>query len=99
MKEPSRPAAVALRYDQEKDRAPRVVASGRGEVARRILELARLHNVPIREDADLLELLLALNLGAEIPEKLYVAVAEVLAFVYRLNQVTGLPGTDSRTVE
>ncbi len=90
MKDKPRPGAVALRYDSDSDRAPQLVASGRGELARRILELARRHGIPVYEDADLVELLLALKLGAEIPEGLYVAVAEVLAFVYRLNKDSSL---------
>lgn len=78
--------AVALRYDMARDRAPRVVAKGRGAVAERIMALAREANVPLRNDPDLALLLEALDLEAEIPPQLYRAVAEVLAFVYRLNQ-------------
>jgi flagellar biosynthesis protein len=77
---------VALRYDMARDRAPRVVAKGRGAVAERIMALAREANVPLRNDPDLALLLEALDLEAEIPPQLYRAVAEVLAFVYRLNQ-------------
>ncbi len=76
------PGAVALSYDGHG--APRVTAKGRGEVARRILELARAHQVPVCNDPDLLGLLVELELGAEIPRELYLAVAEVLAFAYRL---------------
>lgn len=76
--------AAALTYRAEDDAAPKVVASGRGELARLILETARAHNVSIYEDADLVELLLALKLGEEIPEPLYQAAADALSFVYRL---------------
>ena len=80
---PSR--VVALRYDEDEGRAPRVVASGAGEVARHILEVARAKGVPVREDPDLVELLAACDLGDEIPLELYEAVAELLTWLYRLN--------------
>ena len=76
---------VALRYDEGEGRAPRVVASGAGEVARHILEVARAKGVPVREDADLVALLAACDLGEEIPLELYEAVAELLTWLYRLN--------------
>jgi flagellar biosynthesis protein len=88
-----RPArAVALRYDRATGAAPTVAARGTGELARRILELAREHDVPVREDPDLLELLGACDLGAEIPVELYQAVAELLAFLHRVNARSGDPG-------
>lgn len=77
--------AVALRYDEERDAAPTVVAKGRGLVADRIIELAEEHGVTLHEDRDLVEVLFALDLDAQIPVDLYQAVAEVLAFVYRVN--------------
>jgi flagellar biosynthesis protein len=77
--------AVALRYERDDLRAPRVTARGAGELAQRILALAQQHDVPVREDPDLLELLAACDLGAEIPPELYHAVAELLAFFQRLN--------------
>lgn len=80
-----RQRAVALRYERADMPAPRVAAKGSGELARRILALAHEHDVPVRADPDLLELLAACELGAEIPEELYHAVAELLAFLYRLN--------------
>ena len=73
--------AVALQYDRERAPAPRVVASGQGEVAARILETAREAGLPIREDPDLLEVLARVPVGTEIPPELYQAVAEILAFV------------------
>ena len=81
-----RQRAVALRYDAAKEQAPRVVASGSGLIAARILEIAREQGVAVHEDADLVQTLAALDLGMEIPEPLYRAVAEVLAFVYRINR-------------
>jgi flagellar biosynthesis protein len=77
--------AVALRYELEKDDAPRVVAKGRGEVAKRIIEIAKEHGVTVYEDDDLVEVLSRLDLNQLIPPELYQAIAEVLAFVYRVN--------------
>jgi flagellar biosynthesis protein len=78
--------AAALRYDAQRDEAPRVVARGRGKTAETIVALAREHDVPLVEDANLAQLLEALDVAREIPAELYRAVAEVLVFVYRLNQ-------------
>ena len=86
-----RPRAVALRYERAEMPAPRVTAKGSGELAQRILALARAHDVPVREDPDLLELLAACDLGQELPSELYHVVAELLAFLQRLNG-----STDSR---
>ena len=78
--------AVALKYDQEKDHAPKVTARGRGEIAEKIIEIAQAHNLPLYEDQNLVQILEALELETEIPPELYRAVAEVLAFIYRLNK-------------
>jgi len=80
-----KPKAVALKYEKEKDAAPRIVAKGRGFVAQKIIETARAHGVPLYEDKNLVQVLEALDLETEIPTELYRAVAEVLAFIYRLN--------------
>ena len=77
--------AVALKYRNGEDSAPRVTAKGQGVIARKIIELAREAGVPIRQDADLVEVLSHLNLNAEIPPDTYVVVAEILAWVYRVN--------------
>ncbi len=76
----SRERAVALHYDGEN--APRITAKGDGEVARRILELAREHDVPLQEAPELAAILAQIPLGDEIPEALYRAIAEVIAFAY-----------------
>jgi flagellar biosynthesis protein len=76
--------AAALRYDAGADGAPRVVASGRGLVAERIIAEARAAGVPVRDDAALAEALAGLDLGANVPEELYRAVAETLAWAYKL---------------
>ncbi len=78
--------AAALEYDMEQDVAPHVVASGKGMIAERIIELAQEHDVPLYEDRNLVEMLVRLDLGDAVPYELYQAVAEVLAFIYRLEQ-------------
>lgn len=78
--------AVALRYRPVDDRtAPKVVASGRGWVAERILEAAFAHGIRVREDADLAEILAAVDLDEEIPVEAFIAVAEILRYVYAAN--------------
>ncbi len=76
--------AIALRYDESIAPAPVVTAAGRGEMAERILALAREHGVAIREDPDLVALLAQLDVGQIIPPELYPVIAEVLSYVYRL---------------
>lgn len=78
-------AAVALKYEREKDEAPKIAASGRGAVAEQILQLAFAHGVKVREDADLVEVLSHLEIDSPIPLEAYAAVAEILAYVYRAN--------------
>lgn len=78
--------AVALRYQRARDAAPRVTASGRGLVAETILKKAREAGVTLMEDPDLVNLLGKVPVGDVIPPDLYKAVAEVLAYVYRLNK-------------
>ena len=78
--------AVALKYSPEKDAAPKITAKGRGIIAEKIVETAQAHNVPLYEDKNLVQVLEALELETEIPSELYRAVAEVLAFIYRLNK-------------
>jgi FlhB-like protein len=87
--QPKRKTAAAVKYDAGKDQAPRVTAKGRGVVAEKIIEKATAAGVPLREDPELAAALAQLPLGAPIPPALYQAVAEVLAFIYRLNQRAG----------
>ncbi len=82
---PKTGTAVALRYDQNKDAAPRVVATGRGSVADIIVRRAEETGVAIRQDEALTTALAHLDLGDSIPPELYRAVAEVLAYIYRLD--------------
>ncbi|MCG0276356.1 MAG: EscU/YscU/HrcU family type III secretion system export apparatus switch protein [Thermosediminibacteraceae bacterium] len=78
--------AVALKYDPESDGAPRVVASGRGETADRIIQIAKEHGIPLHTDPELAQALLSVEVGFEIPPELYKACAEILAFIYQLDE-------------
>ena len=84
--------AAAIKYDKKKGIAPRVVAKGKGETAQKIISLAKEHDLPIRKDEDLVELLSKVELDKEVPENLYKAVAEVFAFVYKMTN------KDSKTI-
>ncbi len=75
--------AVALQWDGES--APKVTAKGEGSVAEKILALAKEHNIPLQENGELAAVLAQLELGDEIPERLYLAIAEVIAFAYYLS--------------
>jgi len=75
--------AAALRYDAKQENAPRVLARGEGEVANNIIKIAELNNLPIRKDEDLIELLSKVDIGKEVPDALYKAVAEVFSFIYK----------------
>ncbi len=81
-----RKSAAALRYKPEMDPAPRLVAKGVGKIAEKIIAAAKDAGVPIHEDPDLLALLMQLNINEVIPSEMYVAIAEVLAFIYRMNK-------------
>lgn len=77
--------AVALAYDREHDAAPKITAKGKGYIAAQILELAKKHNVEIREDGDLAHLLSKLDIDTVIPLEAYAAVAEILSYIYKTN--------------
>jgi flagellar biosynthesis protein len=79
--------AVALRFEPEKDAAPLIVATGKGTIASEIIKIAQENNIPLFEDRGLAQLLSKLQLDTQIPSELYVLVAEVLAFVYRLDRM------------
>lgn len=78
--------AVALRYDAEEDEAPKVMAKGKGHVAENILETARKNAIPVYQNKSLVTLLMALDIDKEIPPELYTTVAEILAYVYRIDE-------------
>lgn len=80
--------AVALKYIKEKE-VPVVVAKGEGYIAEKIVERANEENIRIHKDKDILDSLMNLEIGEEIPPELYEAVAEIIAFVYYLNREKG----------
>ncbi len=77
--------AVALEYDPDSEFAPKVVAGGRGAIAEQILQIAFAQGVKVRQDADLAEILSAIDIESEIPLEAFAAVAEILTYVYRAN--------------
>jgi len=81
-----KPKAVALRYKQEKENAPKVTAKGEGKTAQKIIALAKEHNIPIKQDENLIEMLSKIELDKEVPQEMYKAVAEVFSFVYKLTK-------------
>lgn len=84
-----RKEAIALSYKPSDTSVPKVLAKGKGKIAENILEQASLHDVPIHEDPNLVQLLGQLDLNESIPEELYQAVAEVFAFIYHLDRQHG----------
>jgi flagellar biosynthesis protein len=77
--------AAAIKYDNRKDAAPKVIAKGRGAIAEKIIALARENNITIKNDPALVQILSKLDIDEQIPVELYKAVAEILAFVYSAN--------------
>lgn len=84
------PLAVALNYERGKDLAPRMVAKGQGTIAEQIILVARQHGIEVRKDADLVQVLSALEIDSLIPVEAYAAVAEILSYVYRANAKAAL---------
>ena len=78
--------AVALKYDEKKNNAPKVTAKGKGKTAQKIIELAELNDIPIKKDEDLVELLSKVELDKEVPAEMYRAVAEVFTFIYNMTK-------------
>jgi flagellar biosynthesis protein len=77
--------APALTYRRGVESAPPVVAKGRGLMAKKIISLARKNGVPVHEDRNLIEILSTIDLSEEIPTELYKAVAEILAYIYKVS--------------
>jgi len=77
-------SAAALKYDPDSDPIPKVVAQAKGELAKKIVELAMEYDIPIYSDAKLVEKLLELDYYSDIPPDLYKAVAEVIVYVYQI---------------
>ena len=80
-----RKKAVAVKDKSQNLTKPRVVASGQGTLAEQIVQIAWANNIKVREDADLVEILSAIDIDSEIPIEAFAAVAEILAYVYRAN--------------
>lgn len=87
--------AVALYYDGEN--APQITATGTGSIAEEIIAIAKEHHVPLCDNGTLVDLLVQLELGEEIPEALYRAVACVIAFAYELEGKTPADNNTSRS--
>lgn len=77
--------AVALGYEPEKDKAPKVLAKGQGHVAQKIIQIAIDEGIEIRKDADLLQILKAVDIDSEIPIEAFSAVAEIISYIYQQN--------------
>ena len=82
-----RQVAVALKYEPERDLAPKVVAKGFGFLAEMIKRMAAESGVPVKEDEALTRALARLRVNQEIPPELYAAIAEILAFIYRMDEL------------
>lgn len=78
--------AVALKYDKEVSSTPKVTAKGEGFSAQNIIKIAQLHDIPIKKDENLVEMLSKLEVDREVPAEMYKAIAEVFSYVYKLTQ-------------
>ena len=87
IKDKSKLKAAVLKYDVDKDKAPKITGIGRGQVAEKILKVAEEHRIPFYEDPSLIDLLSKLEIQSEVPPQLYNLVAEVLSFVYKLDRL------------
>lgn len=92
----TRTTAVAVRYDT-KEAAPKVVAKGYGNIADTIIRTAKEHNLYVHESPELVNLLMQVNLDAQIPPQLYIAIAELLAWIYSLEEKTAESLVESTT--
>ena len=82
---PKRSVAVSLKYDLKTDDVPEITAAGRGKIAEKILQIAHEHNIPVREDGTLAEMLASIEIDSPIPSEAFMAVAEILSYVYQAN--------------
>lgn len=78
--------AVALKYDDKKNNAPKLTAKGEGKTAKKIIALAQENDIPIKKDEDLVEMLSKVELDREVPQEMYKAIAEVFSFIYNLTK-------------
>ncbi len=77
--------AVALKYNKEKDNAPKIKGKGEGILADKIIQTAKEHGIPVKEDKTLVDMLASIPLDTEIPPELYKAVAEIFAYIYSMS--------------
>lgn len=77
--------AIALKYDIDVDNAPKIIGKGQGETAKNIIKIAKENNIPIKKDADLVELLSKIDIDKEIPTSMFKAVAEIFSFIYEMS--------------
>ncbi len=84
-KKPDRPVAVALKDSTDKGDVPEITAAGRGKIAEQILELAFANGIKVREDGALAEMLASIEIDSPIPSEAFMAVGEILSYVYRAN--------------
>lgn len=77
--------AVALGYDMQKQNAPKVLAKGEGHIAERIIQIALDEGIEIHQDADLVQILKAVDIDSEIPIEAFSAVAEIISYIYKQN--------------
>lgn len=80
--------AAALKYDKQKQNAPKINAHGKGETAKTIIKIAEQNGIPIKQDEDLVNMLSEIELNQEIPVELYKAVAEIFSFIYGISNDT-----------
>ncbi|MDG5788649.1 EscU/YscU/HrcU family type III secretion system export apparatus switch protein [Evansella sp. AB-P1] len=80
------PSAAVIRYDESTNEEPKIVAQGKGHVAQKILELAKENDIPMEEDTALLETLLDMDLGDNIPPQLYTVMAEILLLIEEMDR-------------
>lgn len=78
--------AVALSYERNSEEAPKITAKGQGLIAEQIVKIAREHDIEIRQDAGLVEILSVLDVDSYIPLEAYAAVAEILSYIYQKNR-------------
>lgn len=76
--------AIALKYDKDKDNAPKIIANGTRYLAEEILNIAQKHNIPVKKDEDMVMLLDQIEVNREIPPNMYKAVAEIFSFIYNI---------------
>lgn len=78
--------AAALKYDITSDNAPKVIAKGKGDIAKNIIKIAEKNKLPIKKDEDLIELLTKIDIDKEIPDNMYKAVSEIFSFIYHMTK-------------